>query len=126
MYLSDTTVIIDLLRGDKDARGFLEKYPLMSSVSYAEVLQGARNQKELKIIARTFEAIEIEKIDSQITNLSIELLEKYNLSHGLLFLDALIAATCIIRKKILVTDNVKDFKFIEGLTSLSHAQAFKI
>lgn len=123
-YLSDTTVIIDLLRGDSNARNWLEKYPVISMVSFAEVLQGARNQGELKTIVRTFEAMEQEKIDSHIAVLAIELLKRYNLSHGLLFLDALIAATSIINKKILVTANVKDFRFIDNLKALNHSEAF--
>lgn len=46
------------------------------------------------------------------------------ISFGLLFLDGLIAATCIIRKNILVTQNIKDFRFISGLEVLSQKEAF--
>jgi len=124
-YLSDTTILIDSLRGDSKARNFLEKYPSISAISFAEVVQGARDQKELSVVVRTCNALDQEKIDNHTTVLSIELLKKYNLSHGLLFLDALIAATCLIKKKTLITANVKDFKFIEGLELLSHFEVFK-
>lgn len=46
---------------------------------------------------------------------SIKLMEEFRLSQGLLFLDALIAATSICNKLTLVTDNVKHFQFIKKL-----------
>lgn len=124
-YLSDTTVIVDLLRGKEKAKSFLKNNPLISIVSFAEVIQGARDKNELRTITKACHALHLEEINREISLMAVELVWKYNLSHGLLYLDALIAATCLIRKKMLVSDNVKDFAFISGIDILSQSEAFK-
>jgi hypothetical protein len=124
MYLSDTTVVVDFFRGNENATKFLKQFPEISIVSVAEVIQGAHDARELGVITRACDVLHQERIDSEITILAVNLLKKYNLSHGLLFLDALIAATCILRKNILVTQNLKDFKFITGLQVLPQKEAF--
>lgn len=40
----------------------------------------------------------------------------YSKSHGLMLADAVIAATCLEHDLQLITLNVKDFRFIKGLT----------
>lgn len=123
-YLSDTTVVVDFLRGNKNAIKFLKQFPEISIVSVAEVIQGAHDARELGIIARACDVLHQEKFDNEISISAVNLLKKYNLSHGLLFFDALIAATCILRKKILITENVRDFRFIAGLEVISQKKAF--
>lgn len=123
-YLSDTTVVVDFLRGNENAIKFLKQFPEISIVSVAEVIQGARDARELRIIARVCDVLHQEKLDNEISVLALNLLRKYNLSHGLLFLDALIAATCIVGKTILVTENIRDFRFIDGLEVISQKKAF--
>ena len=123
-YMVDTTVVVDMLRGDKHAKAFLEKFPEISIVTVAEIIQGCRDKVALRIVERTCEILQQIKINGEISYLAIDLLKKYHLSHGLLFLDALIAATCITRKNILVTENLKDFRFIADLQLLSQKEAF--
>ena len=123
-YLSDTTVVVDFLRGNEKAIKFLKKFPEISIVSVAEVIQGAHDARELRIISLACDLLHQEKLDSEISISAVNLLRKYNLSHGLLFFDALIAATCIIRKTILVTENIRDFRFIIGLEVISQKKAF--
>lgn len=123
-YLSDTTVVVDFFRGNKSATKFLKQFPEISIVSVAEVIQGAHDTRELGVIIRACDAINKEIINSEISILAVNFLKKYNLSHGLLFMDALIAATCIVRKTILVTENVRDFRFIAGLEVISQKKAF--
>lgn len=123
-YLSDTTVVVEFLRGNENAIKFLKQFPEISIISVAEVIQDARDARELRIIARALDALFQEKLNHEISILAVNLLKKYNLSHGLLFFDALIAATCILQKKILVTENVKDFRFIASLQLMSQAKAF--
>ena len=124
-YIADTTVLVEMLRGNNLAKKFLEKLPQVSKVTLVELIQGCRNKNDLKIVEKACEPLPQIKIDGAISEMAIELLKTYNLSYGLLFLDALIAATCIIRKNILVTENIKDFKFIKDLKVVAHASVFK-
>lgn len=124
MYLSDTTVVVDFFLGNENATKFLKQFPEISIVSAAEVIQGAHDARELGVIVRACDTLHQEKIDSEISILAVNLLKKYNLSHGLLFLDALIAATALEEKLILVTNNLKHFKFIKGLEAISQKEAF--
>lgn len=123
-FLADTTVLIEMLRGNIAAKKFLEHSPEISKVTLVELIQGCRDNKELRAIEKACDFLPQIKIDGIISDRAIELLSRYHLSHGLLFLDALIAATCIIRKNILVTENVRDFKFISGLEILPQEKAF--
>ena len=125
-YLADTTVLVEMFRGNSLAKKFLENLPEISKVTLVELIQGCQNQEELGIVEKGCGLLPQIKIDGVISDMAIELLRKYNLSHGLIFLDALIAATCIIREKVLVTENIKDFRFIPSLKVLSQKEAFAI
>ena len=46
---------------------------------------------------------------------AIELVREHSKSHGLMFPDAIIAATCMENNLTLATFNTKDFVFIDGL-----------
>jgi len=123
-HLVDTTVLVELLRGNILAKKFLESSPEISKITLVELIQGCKNKEELRLVEKACDPLHQIKINSEISSLAIDLLRKYNLSHGLLFLDALIAATCIIRKNILVTQNLRDFRFITGLEVISQKEAF--
>lgn len=125
-YLADTTVLVEMLRGNIAAKQFLESSPEISKVTLVELIQGCQDQKDLRAVEKTCDFLPQIKIDGAISDRAVGLLREYHLSHGLLFLDALIAATCILRKNILVTQNIKDFKFISGLAVLSQEEAFTI
>lgn len=123
-FLADTTVLVEMLRGNILAKKFLEGSPEISKVTLVELIQGCKDKEELRLIEKACDPLQQIKIDVEISEAAIELLRKYNLSHGLLFLDAIIAATCVIRKNILVTENLRDFKFIAGLQVVSQKEAF--
>lgn len=123
-YLADTTVLVELFRGNILAKKFLESSPEISKVTLIELIQGCKDKEELRLVEKACDPLYQIKIDVDISEMAIELLRKYNLSHGLLFLDAIIAATCVIRKNILVTENLKDFRFITGLEIISQKEAF--
>lgn len=114
-YLADTTVAVEMLRGNSAAKSFLETRPEISLVTVAELIQGARDKKDLEIVEKTSELLPHAVIDGRVSVEVVQLLKKYNLSHGLMFLDALIAASALLKKRILVTANVSDFSFINGL-----------
>lgn len=123
-YLADTTVIVEMLRGNERAHEFLKDLPEISQVTVAELIQGCQDKKDLSVIETVTNALPQVKIDKLISDKAIELLKKYYLSDGLIYLDALIAAHAIVRKKVLVTSNLRDYNFIEGLAAISHKEAF--
>lgn len=124
-YLVDTTVIIDHLRGNLLAKQFLEKNnPSISMVTMAELIQGARDKQELSSVIKLGTNLSQIDIDKKISKKSIALLADFHLSHGLLFLDALIAATAIENNLVLITKNTKHFRFIKELEVLSQEKAF--
>ena len=53
--------------------------------------------------------------DQAVSRRTISLIRDYSKSHGLLFADAVIAATCLENNLKLITLNEKDFRFIDGL-----------
>ncbi len=79
----------------------------------AELLYGARNKKELVAIRNDIDSLIVLPIDTQISKLSVALVEKYSLSHKLSLPDALIASTAMEHNIQLYTLNTKDFKFLQ-------------
>ena len=126
-YLADTTVLIDHLRGEENAAVFLEKFsPYISTVTIAELIQGSKNKRDQVLAIKICETLPQLNIDKKISDAAIELMGKFCLSHGLNFLDALIAATAMENKLILVTGNLKHFKFIAGLKTISQNQILTV
>jgi predicted nucleic acid-binding protein len=115
-YLADTNILIDHLRGNVQATEFLiNKSPAISAVTVAELIQGCRNPKQLVQVNTLISSLDVLHIDYSISNLAIKFVSDLYLSHGLKFLDAVIAATAIKHKLILKTQDTKHFKFIKGL-----------
>jgi len=55
------------------------------------------------------------KVTEEITDIAIDLIEKYSKGHGLKIPDALIAATTLYYDAQLWTYNIRDFRYIAGL-----------
>lgn len=53
------------------------------------------------------------KIDQDILDLSVKLINQYGLSHNMGIYDAIIAATCMVYDLKLWTHNKKDFRFLD-------------
>ncbi len=125
-YLVDTTVIIDHLRGNKKATTLLGKFnPYISVVTIAEVIQGSKDKREQGIAIRVCTSFPQFNIDKKICDSAVGLMEEFYLSHGLKFLDALIAATALDSKLMLITGNLKHFKFIKELKVISQKEALR-
>lgn len=88
---------------------------IISAITKMEILAGAQNKNELQKIEKQISRFDTLIINSQITDIAINLIYKHNLSHGLAIPDALIAATTIYTGCPLFTYNSKDYKFIEHL-----------
>jgi predicted nucleic acid-binding protein len=100
MILCDTNILIEVYKGNEKVIRELVKMGqqniAISDVTSAELLFGARNKEELKILKKDLEKLTCIPINSQISNLSVQLVEKYSLSHKLTLPDALIAATAMV------------------------------
>ena len=119
MILCDTNIFIEIYRDNSDIIEIIKEIGqhniVISDVSCAELLYGARNKKELQTIRKDLNKLTVLPISSDISILAVELVEKYSLSHKLSLPDALIAATAIIENIQLYTLNTKDFKFLNQL-----------
>ncbi|PAV26649.1 hypothetical protein C8D92_107211 [Tamilnaduibacter salinus] len=117
--LVDTDVLIWSFRGNEPAADRLDSEPgfAISAVTYMELLQGAKNQRESQLIRRTlrFWNAHIETMDTGISNRAMFLVERYALSHSMALADALIASTAISTGDALLTANDRHYRFIDGL-----------
>lgn len=115
-YLADTTVLIDLFRGDKRASDYIKNNrPVISHVTVAELFEGARDKQHLAKLKRAIDDLTAMPIEAPISSLAVNLIQRYFLSYHMEFMDALIAATAMEYHLTLVTANVKHFSFIKGL-----------
>lgn len=117
----DTDVLIWYLRGSDKARRFLQLMPYrqraLSSLTFMELLQGCRNQDEIRQV-KAFISDNISFIihpDEIISRRAIALLEQHAFSHGLRVVDALIAATTLETDSSLATGNMKHYRVIARL-----------
>ena len=120
IYLCDTCILIDYLKGVVDIQQKLSKDRKqglgMSSVTYMELMVGALNKREAGIIKKAFSDFEIVEISEAISARARNLIEKFTKSHGLLIPDALIAASALELQIPLYTANIRDFRFIPDLS----------
>ena len=115
-YLADTSILISHLHGETKATKFLtEESVTISVITVIELIQGCRNPKELAQVHSLLSDFGIIHIDYSISSSASKLVSDLFLSHGLKFLDAVIAVTAIQHKLILKTQDVKHFKSIKGL-----------
>lgn len=118
-HLADTTLLVDHLRGNKDATLFLiEQTPAVSIVTMAELIQGVKQKRALRDIDKLSRSLTVIPISETVSKKALGYIQQYFLSHRLEFLDALIAATAIEEKLTLVTGNTKHFSFIKDLKIL--------
>ena len=117
MILCDTNIFIEIYKGNNNIISAFKKIGqhtvAISDVSCAELLYGARNKKELRIIRKDLDVLTVLPIQTAISTMAVLLVEKYSLSHKLSLPDALIAATALHYNIELYTLNLKDFKFIK-------------
>jgi tRNA(fMet)-specific endonuclease VapC len=119
MILCDTDIFIEAFKNNTLATGSLSRIGFqniaLSAITLMELYFGALNKKELVKIKSRLQKLEIINLDQEITETAINMIERYAKSHGLHIPDALLAATAICRGMQLLTYNVKDFKFVEGI-----------
>jgi predicted nucleic acid-binding protein len=119
MILCDTNILIEIYRNNPSIDAIVNRIEhkniAVSDVTRAELFVGTRNKYELHRLKKELNCFKVLPIQSPISSMSIDLLDRYCLSHKMTFNDALIAATAIYHKLELFTLNLKDFTFIPGL-----------
>ena len=125
LTIIDTDILIDEGRGISKAADFLDRLEstsllAISVVTQMELTVGCRNKAEQRDLAKFLHRFQILSITADISDRAVELLQQYNLSHGLLIADALIAATAMTLAEPLATKNQRDFRFIAGLNLLEY------
>ncbi|MCG8350610.1 MAG: PIN domain-containing protein, partial [Chloroflexales bacterium] len=98
--LVDTDILIDVGRGVQEAITYVQTKEqahrvAISTITYLELLVGAQNKQEQRKIERFLQRFSHVKVNEQISDVAIDLIRQYRLSHGLLLADALIAATAL-------------------------------
>lgn len=119
LVLADTNIIIEVLKNNGEIVSKIKAIGInrvtISSVTVMELYYGALNKTELRKIKKYLKAFEVVQINKTISKLAIDLIERYAKSHNLNLPDALIAATAIKLNRKLLTLNLKDFKYIDGI-----------
>ena len=117
--LIDTDVIIWYLKGNRKAKAAIENQPTfsISVITYMELVQGMRNQHELRELRRALKdwKANILYIDEEISSKAMFLVERHFLSDSMRLADALIASTALTNGIPILTANDKHYKVVNQL-----------
>lgn len=117
-FVLDSTVLIDLLRGDPGALEFIEELetvPACSEMSRIEVIRGLRSA-ERGGAERLFSRLVWVPLDEAVARLAGELGRRWRRSHpGIGTADLAVAATAGQLNADLATANVRHFPMFKGL-----------
>jgi hypothetical protein len=117
----DSDVLIDLARGDARAVDLVDglisqgERPAISIITEMELFLGARTKAEQRSVRQLVQRFEVLPTSEMISVRARNLTVRYARSHGLTIPDALIAATAIANRALLLTRNVRHFSFIPRL-----------
>ena len=117
MIVLDTTVLIDLLRGDRAALRYLaglSEPPTCSEVTRAELLRGMR-RVERDAVERLMGTLRWIGLDEQVARRAGALGRRWRRSHALSTPDLVIAATAQALGADLTTSNPRHFPMFPGL-----------
>jgi predicted nucleic acid-binding protein len=117
--LIDTSVLVDLLRGNTQAARWIDTLPRdsrwISVVTAVELLAGCRNRAEERTVDRELAQYNMIHVDENISEQALSLYRLHHLSHGDGFLDCLIAASAIRHNLRIATLNVRHFTPLPGV-----------
>lgn len=117
--LFDTDVLIWALRGNERAASAIEAPEMrnLSVVTYMELVQGARDKRELAAIRDFLQQLGFQPIPlaETIGHRACVYLEEYALKSGLGMADALVAATAVEANESLCSGNFKHYRVISEL-----------
>lgn len=115
MILLDTTVLIDVIRGDPAALRWLDELrdlPSCSELTRTEVLRGMRSP-ERSATSRLLDELEWHPVDRAVSSRAGALGRRYRAGHDLGLVDLVIAATAQVNELPLVTSDVRHFPMFE-------------
>jgi len=119
MLLCDTNILIEVFRGNALIETELRSIGIdniaVSDITRAELFYGALNKGELHTIRKYLNRFPTLHISDEISEMAVDLVEQFCLSHKLDINDAQIAATAIYHNFNLYALNIKDFAFIPNL-----------
>ena len=119
MILTDTSILIDYLKKRPEVVDFVNKQGksnlAINTVIAMELYQGALNKTEFVIIQKELQGFFMLPIIQPVSDLALQLAQKYALSHKIGLSDTFIAATALIFDIDLKTYNIKDFHFVPGI-----------
>ena len=113
--LCDTSVIIDFMNARSNVLNDLRNRGMtlfVNSIIEMELLQGARDKKELLAIEKKLHSFRLLDMQQVILDCATDYVRRYRLSHGLFLPDAIIGATATYYQMPLFTYNQKYFKFL--------------
>ena len=114
MYVVDTSVLIDVLRGSTAATdwlGGLDEVPLCSEITRTEVLRGVRSPERTRT-EQLLDALRWAPVDETTSRRAGELGRSHR---SLGAADLLIAATALVHDAELATGNVRHYPMFPGL-----------
>jgi hypothetical protein len=118
LFLPDTDVLIDFLRGYQQAVDFINDNAsqiILSTIVIAELYAGVRGKQELTILNNFISLFDVIPITSEIAKIGGLYKRDFGKSHGVGLADAIIAATCHSKNAQLKTLNIKHYPMIENL-----------
>lgn len=115
-FLPDTNVFSEIFKGNSNVQTFVESLEaVVCTTVYVECLQGSKSNQEKRKIKRYLATFLLLYFSPNISQRTMDLIDAYSNTHGLMLADAQISATCLEHDLTLVTYNVRDFQFIAGL-----------
>jgi hypothetical protein len=117
--LVDTDVVIDFLRGQKEAVKFIQnnaKDLVLSVITHCELFAGARDGEESKILEAFLISLPVCSLTATIAKEAGLLKRRYQRSQGTGLGDAIIAASVLANKFVLATLNARHYPMITELT----------
>jgi len=119
MVIFDTNILIELYRGNVAVKEEIVKLNThvfyISSITVAEFMVGAKDKADLKRIEKQLSKYTAIPINTDITDIFLDLFRTLALSHRPGIADTLIAATALYYHLPLYTYNKRHFQFIPGI-----------
>ncbi|MBR6074754.1 MAG: type II toxin-antitoxin system VapC family toxin [Victivallales bacterium] len=120
--LYDTDVLVWAMRGSKKAADVInrDEERIISAISYMELMQGSRNNRELLINKSLLKksGFTILPVNEAISHRAMVFIEEYALKSGLHLTNALIFATACEHSLTLCSGNEKHFRDIPLLDTM--------
>ena len=119
LVLCDTNIFINWFNQHEPTIGKLQEIGLeniaVSVITIMELIEGVDNKQQLQQLKKKISNYYIVDFNENISKLSLQYIESYNLSHSINIPDAIIGASAVEFGLKLFTYNTKDFKFLPGI-----------